>query len=174
MTACCQTASSCQPGFLDGSSPEGEPSRNPYLALLQVGLAMRELLPAPRWALTPPFHPYCGRNHSGLFSVALSVRFPCPGVTRHHCFPESGLSSDPKARGHPALHARAGLDHDGSEINWFGSTGRLKDPKRRQNRPRRDQCPKDPYPARPAQGRRSAPDQAMRTPHNSRCIFRTS
>jgi hypothetical protein len=28
----------------------------------------------------------------GLFSVALSVRLPCPGVTRHRALMESGLS----------------------------------------------------------------------------------
>jgi len=31
--------------------------------------------------------------HGGLFSVALSVGLPRPGVTRHRCFVESGLSS---------------------------------------------------------------------------------
>lgn len=73
-------------------------ARSPYSALLPVGLAMRRLLPAPRWALTPPFHPYPDRNRGGLFSVALSVRLPCPGVTRHHCFRESGLSSPLQGR----------------------------------------------------------------------------
>ena len=34
-----------------------KPAQGPYSALLPVGLAMRRLLPAPRWALTPPFHP---------------------------------------------------------------------------------------------------------------------
>jgi hypothetical protein len=68
-------------------------ARSPYSALLLVGLAMRGLLPAPRWALTPPFHPYPDQNRGGLFSVALSVRLPCPGVTRHRRFGESGLSS---------------------------------------------------------------------------------
>jgi len=34
----------------------------------------------------------------GLFSVALSVRLPCPGVTRHRCFAESGLSSPLQVR----------------------------------------------------------------------------
>ena len=29
----------------------------PYLALLRMGFAMPVLLPVPRWALTPPFHP---------------------------------------------------------------------------------------------------------------------
>jgi len=30
----------------------------PYLALLRTGFAVPGLLPVPRWALTPPFHPY--------------------------------------------------------------------------------------------------------------------
>jgi hypothetical protein len=30
----------------------------PYLALLQMGFAVPSVLPRPRWALTPPFHPY--------------------------------------------------------------------------------------------------------------------
>ena len=30
----------------------------PYLVLLQAGFTVRALLPDPRWALTPPFHPY--------------------------------------------------------------------------------------------------------------------
>jgi len=69
-------------------------ARDPYLALLPVGLAMPLLLPAARWALTPPFHPCSERARSGLISVALSVGLPRPGVTRHRCFLESGLSSD--------------------------------------------------------------------------------
>src|SRR6185503_8327417 len=55
-----------------------------YLALLRLGVAMPPLLPATRWALTPPFHPYPGRlapAWGGLFSVALSVAFRRPGVT---------------------------------------------------------------------------------------------
>ena len=35
-----------------------KPAQGPYSALLPVGLAMQALLPKPRWALTPPFHPY--------------------------------------------------------------------------------------------------------------------
>jgi len=34
------------------------PMRTPYSVLLQAGFTMPGLLPAPRWALTPPFHPY--------------------------------------------------------------------------------------------------------------------
>lgn len=35
----------------------GGRARNPYSALLPVGLAVPVRLPVPRWALTPPFHP---------------------------------------------------------------------------------------------------------------------
>ena len=47
-------------------------ARGPYSALLPVGLAMPRLLPAARWALTPPFHLFPLKAGS-LFSVALSV-----------------------------------------------------------------------------------------------------
>src|SRR5688572_5894157 len=33
-------------------------ARDPYSVLLLAGLAVQSLLPATRWALTPPFHPY--------------------------------------------------------------------------------------------------------------------
>jgi hypothetical protein len=32
----------------------------PYMVLLPVGFAVPGVLPSPRWALTPPFHPYPG------------------------------------------------------------------------------------------------------------------
>ena len=35
-----------------------QPVRAPYLVLLQAGFTMPGLSPGPRWALTPPFHPY--------------------------------------------------------------------------------------------------------------------
>ncbi len=97
------TGSSCQPGFLGlrlpcGDIPKDQPARNPYSALLRVGLAVPVLLPVPRWALAPPFHPCPGPEGrwGGLFSVALSLGLPRPGVTRHPCLMESGLSSRPK------------------------------------------------------------------------------
>jgi hypothetical protein len=49
------------------------------------------------------------RRRGGFFSVALSVGSLRPGVTRHRCFRESGLSSNLSARGHPAF--RAGLTY---------------------------------------------------------------
>ena len=67
----------------------------PYLVLLPVGFTLPAPLPRPRCALTAPFHPYprTSRHAGGLLSVALSLRSPSPGVTRH-CIPvEPGLSS---------------------------------------------------------------------------------
>ena len=88
------------------------PARGPYSALLLVGLAMPVRLPVPRWAFTPPFHPCRGfeKRCGGLFSVALSLGLPRPGVTRHHCLMESGLSSDPgSAVARPSAQRRHSL-----------------------------------------------------------------
>ena len=55
-----------------------KPAQGPYSALLPVGLAMRRLLPAPRWALTPPIHPYrrlC-RARPCTTAVCFLWRFP--------------------------------------------------------------------------------------------------
>src|SRR5205814_1247270 len=75
----------------------------PYLVLLRAGFCLPPTLPPARCALTAPFHPYPpssfglrwaspsrglppqsaeGAKTGGMFSVPLSVRFPCPGVTR--------------------------------------------------------------------------------------------
>jgi hypothetical protein len=67
----------------------------PYLVLLPVGFALPPLLPEARCAFTAPFHPfpeslYC---RGGLFSVALSLGSPPPGITRHRSSVEPGLSS---------------------------------------------------------------------------------
>src|SRR5262245_31237049 len=69
----------------------------PYLALLPVGFAVPPSSPRTRCALTAPFHP-CRPSRSlaragGLFSVALSLGSPPPGITRHRVSVEPGLSS---------------------------------------------------------------------------------
>ena len=64
----------------------GRAAPRPYLALLQVGFSMRLPLPKARCALTTPFHPcLCSLTEAigGLLSVALSIGFRRPGVTRH-------------------------------------------------------------------------------------------
>lgn len=119
------TGSSCQPGPLGLKHPcvavsfQTCPARGPYLALLRVGLAMPSRLPGPRWALTPPFH-HRPDMQGRLFSVALSLGLPPPGVTRHPCLMESGLSSIPdqvRDRDHPAFRARGGLGPAGGGVN---------------------------------------------------------
>ncbi len=72
---------------LPGGMRSGQPP--PYLALLQVGLAVLPMSPSGRWSLTPPFHPCLPVNTGigGLFSVALSLSRPLTtgkvGVTNH-------------------------------------------------------------------------------------------
>ena len=69
------------------------PALPSYLVLHHAGFAVPTTLLPPRWALTPPFHPYLRANHAdipkvclrsatglrsagGIFSVALSVTPP--------------------------------------------------------------------------------------------------
>ena len=69
------------------------PALPSYLVLHHAGFAMPATLLPPRWALTPPFHPYLRANHAdipkvflrfatglrsagGIFSVVLSVTLP--------------------------------------------------------------------------------------------------
>jgi hypothetical protein len=81
-------------------------AQRPYSVLLLAGLAVPSLSPGPRWALTPPFHPYppsppategepcvALAEKGGLLSVALSLGSPPAGVTRRHVEVEPGLSS---------------------------------------------------------------------------------
>ena len=66
---------------------------------------MPSVLPRPRWALTPPFHRY-PHIEGSLFSVALSLGLPPPGVTRHRAFPgvRTFLEMLP-SRDHPTTRA---------------------------------------------------------------------
>ena len=72
----------------------------PYLVLLPVGFTLPLPLPGARCALTAPFHPYPSAQwrEGGLLSVALSLRSPSPGVTRHRIPVEPGLSSAEELR----------------------------------------------------------------------------
>ena len=56
---------------------------SPIRSCSRWGLPCRRLLPATRWALTPPFHPCRPCGLGGLLSVALSVGSRRPGVTWH-------------------------------------------------------------------------------------------
>ena len=83
-------------------------ARGPYLALLPVGLAVPVRLPVPRWALTPPFHLF-PRIEGSLFSVALSLGLPPPGVTRHRALwsPDFPRTHDRPAAIQPSAQTRS-------------------------------------------------------------------
>src|SRR5258708_40011415 len=76
--------------FAETQTQRAGPALPSYLVLHHAGFAMPATLLPPRWALTPPFHPYLRANHEdipkvflraitgcrtagGIFSVALSV-----------------------------------------------------------------------------------------------------
>ncbi len=96
-------------GSLPAARPEGRwrcgSHLAAYLALLRLGVTVPLLLPASRWALTPPFHPY-HRGASpggGLFSVARSVASRRPGVTWQSTHWSSDFPRDDEpARDYPA------------------------------------------------------------------------
>lgn len=108
--------SSCQPGSARAKTPLGLPPRDPYLALLLVGLAVPPMLPGARWAFTPPFH----RDPRQARAVCFLWRFPSgfpgralpgtialwspdfPRVTQGH--------APPVTRGHPAIRATPELE----------------------------------------------------------------
>lgn len=82
-------------GSSDRPGDRGEPPNEvSCLILLQAGFAMPELLPTPRWALTPPFHPHhlsCEKWQFAFCGTVLEVtstgNYPAP------CSAEPGLSS---------------------------------------------------------------------------------
>jgi len=65
----------------------------PIRSCSRWGLPCRNRCRLARCALTAPFHPCRGTCRGGLFSVALSLGSPPPGVTRHRVSMEPGLSS---------------------------------------------------------------------------------
>ncbi|GIR33667.1 MAG: hypothetical protein CM15mP46_6620 [Alphaproteobacteria bacterium] len=101
--------SSNLPGHRYRIAPVAKGNACPYMVLLRMGFTMPVLLPVRRCALTAPFHPYRRirfRHPAVLFSVALSLGLPPPGVTRHPDPVEPGLSSpfaETKSSSHPVI-----------------------------------------------------------------------
>ncbi len=82
----------------------------PYLILHRVGLAVPVLLPGPRWALTPPFHP-CRRVSPAVWSL---WRFPwgrprraLPGTLSAWC-PDFPPRTEAQG-GHPVIRSAVSL-----------------------------------------------------------------
>ena len=110
--------SSCQPGrsWAEASLAEVSggvapglrtfPREAPIRHCSGWGLPCRPGCPV-RGGLLPHRFTLTMANHGRLFSVALSLGLPPPGVTRHRAFMESGLSSTIARRGHPAIRASA-------------------------------------------------------------------
>jgi len=59
-----------------------------YLALLRLGVAVPSLLPAPRWALTPPFHPCLPSPLARPWPAVCSL-WPCPSPLGAQALPGS-------------------------------------------------------------------------------------
>ncbi len=78
-----------------------ETRHHPYAVLLPAGFAVPATLPPPRWALTPPFHPYPrerGRSDfCGTFpGVTPAGRYPAPCFRGARTFLPGGLSTLPE------------------------------------------------------------------------------
>lgn len=65
------TSSCNQPESAKVKAPSGQCLRDSYLVLLPAGLAMPVMLPPPRWALTPPFHPNLCQHRQFIFCGAV-------------------------------------------------------------------------------------------------------
>ena len=114
-----QRPTRAHPGEQPGGAGTGA-----LLGLAPGGVYLASRSPGCRWALTPPFH-LCRREaRRPCLSVALSLRFPSPGVTRRPAlrssdFPRPGAPGRghlPATRAHgrpPATRAPAGAGRHG-------------------------------------------------------------
>ena len=81
----------------------GEQPVAPLSVLLRVGFTCNRLLPAARWSLTPPFHPYlCPKAIGGLLSAALASGSLRLGFPKHSAlwspdFPRSPPERRPRS-----------------------------------------------------------------------------
>ncbi len=112
-------ASSSQPAG-SGESPsdflsEAAPA---YAALHPMGFAVPDALPHPRWALTPPFHPYRERSLARAARRSASL-WHCPRRFRHRALPgivlygaRTFLPSLARARDQRSLGRRRRAQHD--------------------------------------------------------------
>jgi len=113
------TGSSCQPEPSGPKRPRGiTPREVPIWHCSRWGLPCRSCCQS-RGGLLPHRFTLTCAGTGGLFSVALSLGFPQPGVTRHRCFVESGLSS--RCCHHAAIQPSAHMAYLG--IHWGGVNG---------------------------------------------------
>ena len=95
----------------------------PYSVLLPVGFTVPPLLPAARWALTPPFHSYPGKPGRFAFcgtfpEVALAGCYPAPCFHGARTFLSCGLS---------ALAAAAVRPTGACGLKWLSGAGQARE-----------------------------------------------
>ncbi|AGT08055.1 hypothetical protein JCM7686_0946 [Paracoccus aminophilus JCM 7686] len=86
------TGSSCQPGSFRRRPPCRLPCARSLFGIAPGGACLAGPVTRPAVGSYPTVSPLPIKM-GGLFSVALSLGLPPPGVTRHRAFMESGLSS---------------------------------------------------------------------------------
>ena len=99
------TGSSCQPEPSRPKRPWAYAREVPIWHCSRWGLPCRPCCQG-RGGLLPHRFTLTCTNAGGLFSVALSLGFPRPGITRHRRFVESGLSSLTRRQTRPSSHPR--------------------------------------------------------------------
>ncbi len=119
------------PPLLTGSSnlpgrANGPFDQRPYLVLLHAGFGLPRLLPAARWAFTPPFHPFPGCPGWFVFCATFRRVAP-PGCYPAHCPMEFGLSSPASTSlgSLSTLRSRPRMVADGSDYPAHCSINRL-------------------------------------------------
>ena len=116
-----RTGSSCQPGPLGLKHPCGDipfgisPREAPIWHCSGWGLPCRFCCQS-RGGLLPHRFTFSPANEGSLFSVALSLGLPPPGITRHPCFMESGLSS--RTLRHPRSSSHPHIQRDMPKARW--------------------------------------------------------
>ena len=113
----CRRFLASYPRLTDGQSAVCENAYRRCLLLLLMRLAVPELLPIPRWALTPPFHPYPQRKRRAVCFLLRCLYLPkctgvascthrqTPGVTRHHALWSPDFPPGTRPSGKP-VHRR--------------------------------------------------------------------
>lgn len=117
------TGSSCQPGSAGAQAAlRGCPRARSLFGIAPGGACPAGPVARPAVGFYPTVSPLPAAAPlegspaaGGLFSVALSLGLPPPGVTRHHACMEPGLSSTPlKGAPRSSGHPRSRADRDGA------------------------------------------------------------
>src|SRR5215470_5177638 len=98
------------------------PALPSYLVLHHTGFAMPATLLPPRWALTPPFHPYLRANHADIPEVFPPV---CHRVTLRRRYLLCGTFRDAAACATSSPGVTRRVAHAASAVSVSGLSSRL-------------------------------------------------